>query len=288
MPDNVPRQGETHGRQRRRTSIPHSVPSQETGTIRLLKIDTVSCQKKESTMIALSFIIVLLSIIAINVLEWLTRPKQMNSAEQKKRIDELLMQWKINKKKSKDMWAERLARLNSSVELTDEEKEERENMRAKEAHRNEYTAMNKGSLPHYNVKAIYSAEVRRKDEEKCRGIPSSLGLNIPSKNPNTTRWDTEAEIRARAYIGTVFEWMSCDLMGEPTQERSYCMIRINGRKRWMYLTVTREKTEPLNVVLIDYIKTLDIELLFGIEPVYIITEKPGQGEFWNPDKQKWL
>ena len=66
------------------------------------------------------------------------------------------------------------------------------------------------------------------------------------------------------------------------------MIRINGRKRWMYLTVTREKTEPLNVVLIDYIKTLDIELLFGIEPVYIITEKPERDEFWNPVKQKWV
>jgi hypothetical protein len=200
----------------------------------------------------------------------------------------MFIQWKINEKKAKDMWAERLAHLNASTELTDEEKEERENMRAKEAHRSEYNAMNKGSLPHYNVKSIYSPEVRRKDEEEYKGGPSSLGLNIPSKNPNTSQWDAAAEMRARAYVGTVFEWMSCDLMGEPTQERSYCMIRINGRKRWMYLMVTREKTEPLNVVLIDYIKTLDIELLFGIEPVYIITEKPEREEFWNPEKQKWL
>jgi hypothetical protein len=240
-------------------------------------------------MFALSFIVGLLSIIAIHVLEWLTRPAvQLTSAEQKKRIDEMFIQWKINEKKAKDMWAERLAHLNASTELTDEEKEERENMRAKEAHRSEYNAMNKGSLPHYNVKSIYSPEVRRKDEEEYKGGPSSLGLNIPSKNPNTSQWDAAAEMRARAYVGTVFEWMSCDLMGEPTQERSYCMIRINGRKRWMYLMVTREKTEPLNVVLIDYIKTLDIELLFGIEPVYIITEKPEREEFWNPEKQKWL
>ena len=244
-------------------------------------------------MLALSFLIVFLTILAINLLEWWTRPKAEptpTSAEQKKHIEEMMLQWKINEKKTKDMWAERLAHLNATEKLTDEEKEERENMRARETHRNECIAMNKGGLPYYNVKAIYSPEVRRKDEEKCKGtmVPSSLGLNIPSKNPNTTRWDTEAEIRARAYVGTVFVWLTCDLIGEPTQERSYCMMRINGRKRWMYLTLTREKKESLNVVLIEYIKTLDRELLFGIEPVYIITEKPGRDEFWNPIKQKYM
>jgi len=239
-------------------------------------------------MFALSFLIVALTILAINLLEWWTRPTPPTSAEYKKQHEEMMLQWKINEKKAKDMWAERLAHLNATEKLTDEEKEERENMRARETHRNECIAMNKGSLPYYNVKAIYSSEVHRKDEEKCKGIPSSLGLNIPSKNPNTTRWDTEAEIRARAYVGTVFVWLTCDLIGEPTQERSYCMMRINGRKRWMYLTITREKTESLNVVLIDYIKTLDRELLFGIEPVYIITEKPGRDEFWNPIKQKYM
>ena len=239
-------------------------------------------------MLALSFLIVFLTILAINLLEWWTRPTPPTSAEQKKHIEEMMLQWKINEKKAKDMWAERLAHLNATDKLTDEEKEERENMRARETHRNECIAMNKGSLPYYNVNAIYSSEVHRKDEEKCKGIPSSLGLNIPSKNPNTTRWDTEAEIRARAYVGTVFVWLTCDLIGEPTQERSYCMMRINGRKRWMYLTITREKKESLNVVLIDYIKTLDRELLFGIEPVYIITEKPGRDEFWNPIKQKYM
>lgn len=241
-------------------------------------------------MLALSFLIVFLTILAINLLEWWTRPTPPTSAEQKKYIEEMMLQWKINEKKTKDMWAERLAHLNATEKLTDEEKEERENMRARETHRNECIAMNKGSLPYYNVNAIYSPEVRRKDEEKCKGtmVPSSLGLNIPSKNPNTTRWDTEAEIRARAYVGTVFVWLTCDLIGEPTQERSYCMMRINGRKRWMYLTLTREKKESLNVVLIEYIKTLDRELLFGIEPVYIITEKPGRDEFWNPIKQKYM
>jgi hypothetical protein len=241
-------------------------------------------------MFILSLLIIIISMIAIHVLEWLTRPKQLNSAEQKKRIEEMMVQWRINEKKSKEKWAERLAHLNSLDKLTDEEKEERENMRAKETHRAEYNTMNKGGLPHYNIKGIYSPEVRRKDEEKCKGtiVPSSLGLNIPSKNPNTNQWEAAAEARARAYVGTVFEWLTSDLIGEPTQERSYCMIRINGLKRWMYLTVTREKTEPLNVVLIDYIKTLDIELLFGIEPVYIITEKPERDEFWNPVKQKWV
>ena len=239
-------------------------------------------------MFALSFLIVCLTILAIHLLEWWSRPTPPTSAEQKKQIEEMMLQWKINEKKAKDMWAERLAHLNATEKLTEEEKEERENMRARETHRNECNSMNKGDLPYYNVKAIYSAEVLRKDEEKCKGIPSSLGLNIPSKNPNTTRWDKEAEIRARAYVGTVFVWLSCDLIGEPTQERSYCMMRINGRKRWMYFTMTREKTESLNVVLIDYIKTLDRELLFGIEPVYIIAEKPGRDEFWNPIKQKYM
>ena len=239
-------------------------------------------------MLALSFLIVCLTILVIHLLEWWSRPTPPTSAEHKKQIEEMMVQWRINEKKTKDMWAERLAHLNTTEKLTDEEKEERENMRARETHRNECIAMNKGSLPYYNVNAIYSPEVRRKDEEKCKGIPSSLGLNIPSKNPNTTRWDTEAEIRARAYVGTVFVWLTCDLIGEPTQERSYCMMRINGRKRWMYLTITREKKESLNVVLIEYIKTLDRELLFGIEPVYIITEKPGRDEFWNPIKQKYM
>jgi hypothetical protein len=241
-------------------------------------------------MLALSFLIVILSILAINLLEWWTRPKPLTSAEHKKQIEEMMIQWKISEKKAKDVWAERLAYLNTAGTLTDEEKEERENMLAKEIHRSEWNAMNKGSLPYYNVKAIYSPEVCRKDEEKCKckGNPSSLGLNIPSKNPNFARWDTEAEIRARAYVGSVFVWLTCDLIGEPTQERSYCMMRINGQKRWMYFTVTREKTELLNVVLIDYIKTLDRELLFGIEPVYIFTEKPGRDEFWNPNKQKYM
>ena len=237
------------------------------------------------TMVAFSFIIVLTCIVVFHLLEWWTRPKALSSAEQKKRIEEMMVQWRINEKKAKEKWAERLAHLNAADSLTEEEKEERENMRAKEAHRKEYNNMNKGGLPQYNVKAIYSPEVHRKGEEK--GHPLSLGLNIPSKNPNTTQWEAAAEVRARANVGTVFEWLACDLMGEPTQERSYCMIRINGRKRWMYLTVTREKTESLTTILIDYIKTLDRELLFGMEPIHIITEKPEREEFWNPMKQKW-
>lgn len=243
-------------------------------------------------MLDYSFIIVIIVIVAINVVEWLTRPKAkvLNSAEQKKRIEEMMVQWRINEKKEKEKWAARLVHLNAADKLTDEEKEERENMRAKETHRNEYNAMNKGGLPYYNVISVYSPEVRRKDEELCKGtiVPSSLGLCIPSKNPNGKEWDMEAEIRARAYVGTIFEWMTCELMNQPTQERSYCMMRINGRKRWMYLAVTREKTESLNVVLIEYIKTLDRELLFGIEPVYIVTEKPGRGELWHPEKQMWV
>lgn len=243
-------------------------------------------------MLDFTFLVVVIAVVVIHLLEWLTRPtpKIPNSAEQKKRIEDIMVQWRINEKISKDMWAERLAHLNASDKLTDEEKEERENMRAKETHRSEYNAMNKGNLPYYNVIPVYSPEVSRKYEElgKDTMVASSRGRQHPVNYTNGAQWDTEAEIRARAYVGTVFEWMSCGLIGEPTQEHSYCMMRINGRKRWMYLTVTREKTESLNVVLIDYIKTLDRELLFGVEPVYIITDKPEEGEAWHPEKQEWI
>jgi hypothetical protein len=242
-------------------------------------------------MLDLSIVIVIAVIVVINLLDWWTRPKAPTSAEQRKRIEEMMVQWRINEKKEKEKWAVRLAHLNAADKLTEEEKEERENMRAKETHRSEYNAMNKGGLPYYNVTPVYSPEVRRKDQERCKGtnVPSALGLQIPSKNPNGVRWDNEAEIRARAYVGTVFEWMSCDLMGEPTQQLSYCMMRINGRKRWMYFTVTREKSEPLKVVINEYINTLDRELLFGIELVHMITEKPERADMmWHPVKQAWI
>lgn len=234
-------------------------------------------------MLDFTFLVVVIAVIVIHLLEWLTRPtpKIPTSAEQKKRIEQMMIDWKINEKKTKDMWAERLVHLNATETLTEEEKEERENMRAKETHRSEYNAMNKGNLPYYNVTPVYSPEVLRNSNP-------SLYRQHPVNYTNGAQWDMEAEIRARAYVGTVFEWMSCGLINQPTQEHSYCMMRINGRKRWMYFTVTREKTESLNVVLIEYIKTLDRELLFGVEPVYIITEKPGRDEFWNPIKQKYI
>lgn len=212
------------------------------------------------------------------------------ATEQQKHIDELTLRMKLSAKKAQETWAARLAYLNSTTSLTEREKEEREIALAKEEHRREDAAMNRGGLPYYNVTAVYSAEVSRKDDEMCHTMdaPSNLGLNLPSKNPNTLRWKAEAEARARAYVGSVFEWMTSDLMGQPTQEMSYCMIRINGQKRWMYLTVTREKTESLKDVLNNYIKTLDRELLFGVEPIYFIDKKPAtRDEMWNPVTRTW-
>jgi hypothetical protein len=223
---------------------------------------------------------------------------QIDSAAQKKKIDDMLKQWKEEGEVQKKKQVERRTHLESSTNLTAEEQEERENMRAKELHQMEHEAMNRGEIPYYSNVDLYSPEVRRKEEENRQEIkrrveadrikeverrkkvgnmeevpsfpdmPPLLGMNL-CKTPNTRRWDAEAEARASACVGTVFQWLAYDVMTEPIQEMTFHLIRTNGTHRWIYLTVTREKTESVKDILADYLKTLDLGLFNGVLPVAV-------------------
>ena len=190
------------------------------------------------------------------------------NSEEHKRMEDMLARWKMEGAEAKKK--ERLAYLNSDAALTE----------FKESHRLEHESIDRGEIPHYIIRNIYSPEVRRKEKERQRQwdedlrtkmeqctdekehemlqllvgmkAPSSLGLNL-TKNPNTARWDREAEARAMASIGTIFEWMACEVMHEPQQEKTFHLIRTSGEKRWIYLTLTREKTESVKEILDEHL-----------------------------------
>lgn len=229
--------------------------------------------------------------------------------EQKKRLDDIAARWKAEGEEIKKTQNERLAYLNSGADLTDEEKEERYNMNAVEDHKKEHEAIRNREISHYMIHDIYSPELRRKDEErreaqerelraemeKCtneeeRAVlqrrldfkpPSSLGMNLTSKNPNMRRWDMEAESRAGAYVGTIFEWMVCDVMGEPLQEKTFHLIRTSGEHRWIYLTLTREKTESVKDILENHLKAA-----FPLE-IIAKPEVAATWQTWNAAKNAW-
>lgn len=56
-----------------------------------------------------------------------------------------------------------------------------------------------------------------------------------------------------ASIGTIFEWMACEVMHEPQQEKTFHLIRTSGEKRWIYLTLTREKTQSVKEILDEHL-----------------------------------
>jgi hypothetical protein len=233
--------------------------------------------------------------------------------EHKKRMDDMMARWKVEEDEAKKKQEERRSYLNSAETLTDEEKEERVVMNAKHLHETEHANIRKGELSHYDIIDIYSPELRRKDKEyreankeraekeiremmeKCTDDaardslqslidhpPSDLGMKLTSKNPNMRRWDMEAEARASAYIGTIFEWMACEVMGEPLQEKTFHLIRTSGKKRWMYLTLTREKTESVKEILGEY-----LHAAFPLE----IVKKPDASVTWmnwNAAKNSWM
>jgi len=243
-------------------------------------------------------------------------PTNESASDKKKRLDDMLARWKSEGEEGRKKKEDRYMYLNSGVTLSKEEKEEQETMYAKELHHKESNAMNKGEISQYDVKAIYSPEVRRKEEEvreemqrrmeeKLRKemetcteerrqeiqsligmkAPSCLGLHLHSKTPSYRRWNVEAECRASAHVGTVFHWLTSEVLHQPLQEVTYHLIRVNGEHRWIYLTVTREKTESLKTILADYLQTLDRELFHGAEPVCEIIEKPelaATWQTWNP------
>ena len=176
------------------------------------------------------------------------------------------------------------AHLNSCESLTDEEKEERYIMNAKHAHAMECEAIQKRELPWYDVHDIFSPELIREaeeihlkrreelyqkrqqsEDEKERDFLQYVldteteprpCMNLPTKTPSNQRWETEAAARAAATEGTVFQWLTTDIYFKPLQEKTFHLVRINGTHRWMYLTVTRLKTESLKDILENHLQSI--------------------------------
>lgn len=175
--------------------------------------------------------------------------------------------------------------LNSCESLTAEEKEERDIMNAKHAHAMEHEAIQKRELPRYEIQEIFSPELMREEEEIHRKRQEELyqkleqtkdekereliqymldtdtiprfGLDITTKTPSNQRWETEAAARAAAHEGTVFQWLTVGVYFKPLQEKTFHLVRINGSHRWIYLTVTRLKTESLNAILANHLQTIE-------------------------------
>ena len=174
------------------------------------------------------------------------------------------------------------AHLNSCESLTDEEKEERDIMNAKHAHVMEHEAIQTRKIPSYEVHEIFSPKLMREaeeihikrleelyqklqqsEDEKEREFLQYLldtetepciGLDLPTKTPSNQRWETEAAARATAREGTVFQWLATDYYFKPQQEKTFHLVRTNGTHRWMYLTVTRLKTESLKDILVNHLR----------------------------------
>ena len=155
--------------------------------------------------------------------------------------------------------------------------------------------MNRGEIPYNFPISIFSEKLKRKDDEiraqsEFPNIPSSLGLNLREKNPNMKRWNLEMEVRARAPIGAIFEWMSCGVFAEPDHIVSHVLIRVNDTHRWHMLMITREKSETLDDILGEYVKTLDKNVFQGNEPDTKIVpsfEGPSAWVIWNPETKMW-
>ena len=196
--------------------------------------------------------------------------EKLQKEEQKKRIDDMMALWKAEADEIKKKKMTRRYHLELSDDLTPEEWEEREDMRALELHEKEMEAMKRGEIPYSTYVLLFSEKLKRKDEEmraksEFPDMPSSLGLNLKDKNPNMRRWNLEMEVRARARIGSMFEWMTCGVPSQPDHIVSFVLIRVNDVHRWHQLTITREKSEKLEDVLAEYVMTLDRNILHGTE-----------------------
>lgn len=197
--------------------------------------------------------------------------EKLQKEEQKKRIDDMMALWKAEADEIEKKKMTRRYHLELSDDLTPEEWEEREDMRALELHEKEMEAMKRGEIPYSTYVLLFSEKLKRKDEEmraksEFPDMPSSLGLNLKDKNPNMRRWNLEMEIRARARIGSMFEWMTCGVPSQPDRIVSFVLIRVNDVHRWHQLTITREKSEKLEDVLAEYVMTLDRNILHETEP----------------------
>ena len=212
-----------------------------------------------------------------------------------KRINDMIKQLEMETEKTQTMEKKRRTYLESKENLTPTEWTEREEMRAVEIHNKEMEAIKKGDIPYNHPISIFSANLKKRDDamraaSMFADMPSALGLNIKEKNPSTKRWNLEMEVRARASIGSIFEWMSCGVLGDREQIVSYVLIRVNDTHRWHQLIVTREKSETLEEVIIEYVNKLNINLFHGNLPTIKIipsVDVPAGWVLWNPDINGW-
>lgn len=221
--------------------------------------------------------------------------EKLQKDQQKKRIDDMMARLKAETDEIEKKKIVRRYHLELNDDLTPEEWEEREDMRALEIHDKEMDAMKRGEIPYIQPIISFSATLRQKDAEmRARSefpdMPSSLGLNLREKNPNMRRWHTEMEVRARAPVGAIFEWMSCGVFAEPDHIVSHVLIRVNGMHRWHLLMITRDKSETLEDVLGEYVKTLDRNMFHGTEPdtkIVCAVDVPSELIIWNPETKMW-
>jgi len=205
--------------------------------------------------------------------------EKLQKEAQEKRLDNMMQQWKEEADEIEKKKKIRRYHLELSDDLTPEEWEEREDMRAMEIHQKEMEAMKRGDIPYSTYVLLFSENLKRKDEEmraksEFPDMPSSLGLNLKEKNPNMRRWNLEMEVRARARIGSIFEWMTCGVPSQPDHAVSFVLVRVNDVHRWHQLIVTREKSESLEDVMEEYVKTLNKNLFHGNEPqIKIVSDR---------------
>jgi hypothetical protein len=205
---------------------------------------------------------------------------------QTKRIDAMMQRWKEEMYEEEKKKVARREYLESNEVLTSEEREERENMRAIEIHNKEMEAIRRGDIPYYIHVNVFSETLKQKDanirsNSKFPDMPSSLGLNLKEKNPSTRHWNLEMELRARAPIGSIFEWMSCGVPSQPDHIVSFVLIRVNDVHRWHHLTITREKGESLEDILAGYVNTLNKNIFHG-------NDLPTKIDPYNDVRFRWI
>jgi len=215
--------------------------------------------------------------------------------EAQKKCDDMLLRWKAETDEIEKKKIARRAYLESKEDLTPEEWEFREDLRSIEIHDKEMEAMKRGDIPYSHPIMFFSANLKQKDEamrarSKFPDMPSSLGLNLREKNPNMRRWYMEMEARSRAPVGTIFEWMACGVFALPDHVVSHVLIRVNDTHRWHLLIITREKSETLEDVLAEYVRTLDRSVFHGNDlPTTIVPtlDVPAAWVIWNPETHMW-
>lgn len=119
--------------------------------------------------------------------------------------------------------------------------------------------------------SVYSAKILQEEaEDEARrypGIPSSLGLALKERNPNTKRLAAEEE--ADLEVGAINPFLECGIIGHPSQITTYIAVRVNTPQRWMRLIVTRYDDESLEDTVLNYLKTVGTALFDGKTPFFV-------------------